>query len=459
MASMIFRGRTAADIAKLYYAEHGMDGETNDEKNKKAMKQTHKLTIEQLYMFDYQLYTPLSTMYNLFTMLKLDKAVFEPLRLSKAAETAIKSHPALLTKFTFNDDGEIGQSYDESIMPEIRVEKISEFDLKFLKDTLVQPFKMINTRLFRCRIFETEKALYLFFDIHHTIFDGTSFKVLINSIAQAYEGVSIPTDYYYFMLKKREEIALTAFYEESRKYFEERYDGNDRITYPTVDYVTRENKIGHIQCEMNIDTAKLDSIKKHFGVSRNEFFITVSAIAVSLYSNNPNVMLSWIYNGREDAQMMNTVGLLYRDLPVAFRFDKNMNMGDIFADVHSQVQNAIKHSCYPYIEKNANVIEGDVAAVLYQSDIRDAGKIGETDIETVEIKQNRAASQSVLDIEVLDSAKGLRLSLNYSSSRYKQTSMENFGDSFVRIAAFLALNICENNITVGELSDEVERNV
>lgn len=458
-ASMIFRGRTAADIAKLYYAEHGMDGETNDEKNKKAMKQTHKLTIEQLYMFDYQLYTPLSTMYNLFTMLKLDKAVFEPLRLSKAAETAIKSHPALLTKFTFNDDGEIVQSYDESIMPEIRVEKISEFDLKFLKDTLVQPFKMINTRLFRCRIFETEKALYLFFDIHHTIFDGTSFKVLINSIAQAYEGVSIPTDYYYFMLKKREEIALTAFYEESRKYFEERYDGNDRITYPTVDYVTRENKIGQIQCEMNIDTAKLDSIKKHFGVSRNEFFITVSAIAVSLYSNNPNVMLSWIYNGREDAQMMNTVGLLYRDLPVAFRFDKNMNMGDIFADVHSQVQNAIKHSCYPYIEKNAKVIEGDVAAVLYQSDIRDAGKIGETDIETVEIKQNRAASQSVLDIEVLDSAKGLRLSLNYSSSRYKQTSMENFGDSFVRIAAFLAHNICENNITVGELSDEVERNV
>ena len=128
--------------------------------------------------------------------------------------------------------------------------------------------------------------------------------------------------------------------------------------------------------------------------------------------------------------MMNTVGLLYRDLPVAFRFDKNMNMGDIFADVHSQVQNAIKHSCYPYIEKNAKVIEGDVAAVLYQSDIRDAGKIGETDIETVEIKQNRA-----------------------------QTSMENFGDSFVRIAAFLAHNICENNITVGELSDEVERNV
>lgn len=458
-ASMIFRGRTAADIAKLYCEEHGADGETDDEKNKKAMKQTHKLTIEQLYMFDYQLYTPLSTMYNLFTMLKFDKTVFEPLKLSKAAETAIKSHPALLTKFTFNEDGEIVQSYDESLMPEIQVEKISEFDLKLLKDTLVQPFKIINSRLFRIRIFETEKALYLFLDIHHTIFDGTSFKVLMNSIAQAYEGVPIPTDYYYFMLKKREEIALTAFYEESRKYFEERYDGDDWITFPTADYVTRENKFGQIQCEMNIDTAVLDSIKKHFGVSRNEFFITVSALVVSLYSNKPNVKISWIYNGREDTRLMNTVGLLFRDLPVAFRFDKDMIIGDIFADVHSQVQNAIKHSCYPYIDNNSKIIEGDVATVLYQRDIRDVGKMGETEIETVEIKQNRAASQCVLDIEILDSAKGLRLSLDYSSSRYKQTTMEKFRDLFIRITAFLAHSIYKNDITVGELSEEVGRNV
>ena len=61
---------------------------------------------------------------------------------------------------------------------------------------------------------------------------------------------------------------------------------------------------------MGITSAELGVIEKRFKVSRNEFFITVAALAVSLYADKPNVKLSWIYNGREDVKMMNTVGLL-----------------------------------------------------------------------------------------------------------------------------------------------------
>ena len=52
---------------------------------------------------------------------------------------------------------------------------------------------------------------------------------------------------------------------------------------------------------------------------------------------------------------MNTVGLLFRDLPVAFRFDKKQNISDVFEDTHEQVQKAIEHSCYPYVENNSLV--------------------------------------------------------------------------------------------------------
>ena len=150
----------------------------------------------------------------------------------------------------------------------------------------------------------------MFFDIHHTVFDGTSFKVLMNGIAQSYMGMPIPNDYYYLTLKKREDTAHTAFYEESRKYFEERYDGDDWVSYPPIDHKTRENDFGHIECEMGITSAELGVIEKRFKVSRNEFFITVAALAVSLYADKPNVKLSWIYNCREDVKKINTVGLL-----------------------------------------------------------------------------------------------------------------------------------------------------
>ena len=171
----------------------------------------------------------------------------------------------------------------------------------------------------------------------------------------------IPNDYYYLTLKKREDTALTAFYEESRKYFEERYDGDDWISFPPVDHKTRENEFGQLACEMGVTSAELGIIEKRFKVSRNEFFITVAALAVSFFAGKPKVKLSWIYNGREDVKMMNTIGLLFRDLPVAFCFDKNQNIADIFADAHEQVQKAIEHSCYPYVENNSLAVEDNVA--------------------------------------------------------------------------------------------------
>lgn len=457
-ASMIFRGRTAAKIAVLYSEAHIDSGESDEAKNAESMKQAHRLTTEQLYMFDYQLYTPMSTMYNLFSMMKFDKSLFDLHKLSKAVMLTIQTHPALLTKFSFDEEGEIIQCYDPELMPEITVEKISEFDLNILKDNLVQPFKMINSRLFRCRIFETEKAAYLFFDVHHTVFDGTSFKVLMNSIAQSYMGMEVQPDYYYLVLKKREDAALTPFYEESRRYFENRYNGSSWVSALPVDHVTRENEFGQLQCEMGIESAELNVIEKRFKVSRNEFFITVAALAVSMYADASDVKLSWIYNGREDVLMMNTVGLLYRDLPAAFRFNKKQNIGDIFADTHEQVQKAIEHSCYPYMENNAQVIDDDVIAVLYQRDIRDAGDMNGMEIETVDIRQNLSASQNILDIEILDSAKGLRLSLDYSSSRYDQNTIERFKELFVRITAVLVHSDGTDYITVGELQNEVQKN-
>ena len=54
-------------------------------------------------------------------------------------------------------------------------------ELGKIKDTLVAPFKIVNAPLFRCRLFETENAVYLFFDVHHIVFDGTSLDILINN--------------------------------------------------------------------------------------------------------------------------------------------------------------------------------------------------------------------------------------------------------------------------------------
>ncbi len=456
-ASEIFRGRTPEKIAKIYEENHANDdGEAPEKKNADSMKKDHPLTAEQLYMLDYQLYTPMSTMYNLFSMMRADKDSFDLEKLADTMRSVIRNHPALLTTFHFNDDGEVVQRFTPEVEREIIVEKMSEFEFASVKDTLVQPFKVIDGCLYRCRIFETEKYGYIFFDVHHTLFDGTSLKVFMGNVGKLYMGMLPDPDFYYLMLQKREDVQKTEFYEESRKYFEDRFEGVEWSSYPTIDHESRENEMGELFAEMGIEQPQMAAMERRYQISRNEFFITVAGLAIALYNKANDIKLSWIYNGREDLQMMNTVGLLFRDLPIGLRIKDEMTIRDIFKDVHDQVQKGIEHSCYPYVDTHNQVGGSESAYLLYQQDIRDMGGMEGMDIETVEIRQNQAASQTILDMEILDGSEGLVLMIDYAASRYNDESIENFKDIFLRLAQSLVTQTSQQDITFKEIRKKME---
>ncbi|MBO6046457.1 MAG: AMP-binding protein [Erysipelotrichaceae bacterium] len=457
-ASHIFRGRNIRNIAKIYQETlRSNGGESPEIRNAESMKREHPLTVEQLYMINYQLYTPRSTMYNLNSMLKFSLEQFDMRMLAKALYAAIRNHPALLTTYHFNEDGNIMQSYHPEILKEINVEHMLDKEFYFLKDTLVQPFKMFNSPLFRVRVFQTEKNGYAFFDVHHTVFDGSSFKVFLNDVVNAYMGQPMSNDYYYLMLEEREHDEQTEFYQESKEYFEDIYSDDDFMCAPRIDYNSRNNNLGEFINSLGINQIDISDFEKRLRISRNEFFLIVACMATAIYNKNNNIKLSWIYNGREDANSFNTVGLLFRNLPIAFRFKDDMTLREICASAHEQVQEGIKHSIYPYVEKNPSQIvsRNELGCLLYQQDIRDLGGMEDYDIETISIKQNKQASQSIIDMEVLDGSDGLQIFIDYAASRYKKQSMEAFNRIFIATGHILLLNTQNSEITYSKLKKDI----
>ena len=253
------------------------------------------------------------------------------------------------------------------------------------------------------------------------------------------------------MLQRREDAVNTAFYEESRKYFEDRYDNVEWSSYPNIDHMSRENSMGELFTSLGLEQPQMNAVERAYKISRNEFFITVAALAISVYNNAPDVKLSWIYNGREDVQNMTSVGLLFRDLPIGIRFHDGDTIRNVFADVHEQVQKGIEHSCYPYVDSRNQVANGESAYLLYQQDIRDMGGMEGFDVETVDVRQNQAASQTILDMEILDGADGLQLMIDYAASRYEDSSIEKFKDLYVKTAQTLATHNSQSDITIGEI--------
>ena len=152
---------------------------------------------------------------------------------------------------------------------------------------------------------------------------------------------------------------------------------------------------------------------------------------------------------------MSSVGLLFRDLPVGVRLTDSATLRDLFADVHDQVQKGIEHSCYPYVDLHNQVAQDESAYLLYQQDIRDMGGLEGFDIQNIDVRQNQAASQTILDMEILDGADGLQLMIDFAASRYEEASIEKFKDIYVKLAQALVTHNSQKDVTIGELKDKI----
>ena len=73
-------------------------------------------------------------------------------------------------------------------MPKISVERISEAEFQARSEDLQQPFTMVGEPLIHAGIYQTEEAVYLFFEVHHIMTDGTGMHLLNEDIVRAFDG-------------------------------------------------------------------------------------------------------------------------------------------------------------------------------------------------------------------------------------------------------------------------------
>ncbi|MBQ2211590.1 MAG: hypothetical protein II410_01740, partial [Ruminococcus sp.] len=109
---------------------------------------------------------------------------------------------------------------------------------------------------------------------------------------------------------------------------------------------------------------------------------------------------------------------------------------------------------YPYVDIHNQVGGEEAAYLLYQRDIRDMGCLEGMNVETIDVRQNQAASQTVLDMEILDGADGLILMIDYTASLYDDESMNDFKDTYLRVAQGLVTHNSQKDVTIGEIRNK-----
>ncbi len=450
-ASDIFTGATPKGIAELYKNKKESRLLYTPEADESARKEMQKLLPFQSYMFSYELHSPGKAMYNVYLMFKVDKKVFDMAKLSDTVYTVIQNHPSLCTQYCFDEKSNLMQAFRPEDITHSAPEKISEEEFNALKDGLIMPYKLLNTPLCRYRIFETEKAGYLFFDAHHSVLDGTSVKIFLDNILRAYYGESPEHDYYYAHLKENALQTESEQYEKSKKYFEENYSG-DYSRRPIYDYETEENTVAYLTKDFGISDEKIASLKY---ASKNTFFMLSTLLAVAVCNDCRDVMITWTYNGRDNVHKLSGTGLLIRDIPVKLELSKNMTLKETYADIKAQIAGGIENCIYPHTTANAKCVADDLVCFLYQENIRNFDDLPEG-VEWFDINRQNGASQNALDIEICNKDGGTELFMEYASSLYKEESMERFSELLVKSANSLLYFADKANVSMSEVIQHIK---
>lgn len=433
----IYAGRTPEKIAKIYDGKAHPGHEDPGAIEGESMAMPHPLSAEQQFIVAYQNMAPDTTMYNLYSFLKVGGG-FSAEELADAMSRAIMNRPTLLTELFVGDDGTIMQRYVPEKMPKIIPEKVSDEDIEAIKDTLVRPFDLMENLLWRCRVFDAPSGTYIFADVHHVIFDGYSLGLLFDDFKKALTGEELPKDYYYYVLAQREHAMSKETYELAEKYFMERYAGENWDKNLDHDFATDSNTAQDMTLSVDISEEEYDDFRRRTGLGKNGLFIIAGLLALATIKKSDCVMVTWIFNGRRNLPSMKSAGVLYYELPAALTITEEQTLGDVMADVREQLARGIEYSAYSYVRFAFPApVKDDSVCILYQGDMYSVTEDNQFPVEYIEIASRYDAAQTSVDVEICEEVDGTILYMDYAASLYKEETIKKYGALMREIATRL----------------------
>lgn len=398
----VFSLRTAERLAALLDERNTNDSlDTLDDAER---KKPHKLSPMQIEMLDTQFAKLASTMFNNMSYFIRFSNKTDPEKFKKAVNAAIRNHPALAMKISFNEDGEPEQTYSPDILQEVEYEYMTDFEIIRLSKDLVRPFNIFKEPLLRVRLFKSPRYIYLFFDVHHLSMDGSSLGIVLADIIRAYRGEPLPRDYYCAYLASEEKIRNSLQYQEDKDYFISTYGGYNWRNIPEPDKDAKDELLLEAdsrQIKLPFDEEDLAAAEKRLKVSRSVIAIAVAIQTLHEFSGDNDIMTNWIFNNRLGGYASNSVGMLIKNLPVGVHMDKIKDMNALFAEVKRQVTEGIAHSSYDYFAANNNRFQNDPMEVNYQLNIN-ADELNELQPFYLPLSNSFNAPGARLELEFLE---------------------------------------------------------
>ncbi len=222
----------------------------------------------------------------------------------------------------------------------------SKIDKDIIIDFFSESFDLYNY-LSKFMIVESEESYFLFYMIHHIIFDATSAGVFKQDFMTLLDEGSIDFDDTFLKSSAfTHQIKNTEKFDEADKFYQPMLSDLDDVGILLEDNPLAEG-YNILSYDLEFDKVAFKSFLHDAGISKNVLFTSVFSYALSHFVNGNKVIFTIIENGR-DRFNENFIGMTSNVMPVVIDC-KDQYINSYLRDVADTVYGVLRHSYYPIL--------------------------------------------------------------------------------------------------------------
>ena len=377
---------------------------------------------------------PTSTLYNIPMRAKLPLEISDE-DLRAAVSQVVNNHPELFVHFRTNDTG-VEQIIDNGPLT-IDSRELKEAELEAYRAEFVRPFNLSKDLLCRFSIVRTEKALYLYCDMHHLVCDGASYDVFFNELCTLLDGGLIDKEMCsYAQFVADEQTAETGEeYAAAKEFFHSQLAQVEGATEVAADLTNpKDGEIGQVYAPMDIKAA--EALAQKAGVTPAGATLAAVFYTLARFANADDLCITTISNGRSNLKMANTIGMMVNTLALSSKIT-DQTVEAFIRETGEHFEQTLAHENYPFAQIAADYDLTAEIMYAYQlgvlSEYRVKGQVMATENMELNVPKFKIAFY-IVEVNGQPS-----VAIEYDNGRYSREMMQSLAQSVSNaVSAFAA---------------------
>ena len=365
-------------------------------------------------------------------------------RMVDALNQVVNAHPYLKSKL-IEVNGEVVLQRNDENPVDIKVTELCEEPETAFFQKRVLPFHLLDDQLYRLEVLKTPYKTYLFFDVHHIIFDGLSGKVFLNDLKRAYEGESLKKEScqaYDYALYEQEELQNTEKIKEAESWYDELLAGANPISLPS--YLSPDG-VDFANIEVSLPSHQIDTFCSVNDITVNSFMHAAFAIFVKRLIKEENPVYLTISNGRDvGVNLQQSIGMFVKTLPIVISSElvQGQSSADFVKEVHKQLHKSYSMDYYPYTKIVARHRVNAELMFIYQDEV---GKNSSWESLT-QIPLSLDTAKFPISMIITPEADSYRITLEYDGKRYNSQGMRHMVNAFRNVVLNMAATVTVRDV-------------